>query len=132
MDPIYIAVLSCFLFGAFGYVIFQFGVRPVLKYRRLKKDATTAIASYLDTINSRDKVMANNDDIENKVKTIRKLSDSLNTCFTEELPQWYRLILKRREESPVDASQHIVVLSNTREYSHARNRAVKISQLLFP
>jgi hypothetical protein len=133
MEPIYIYALSCFLLGAFGYVIYQFWLRPILKYRRLKKNASTAIASYLDTINGSDKEMADNGDaIENKIKTIRGLSVDLGTCFREDLPQWYQLLLKRREESPVDASQHMMVLSNTREYSHARNRAVRISQLLYP
>ena len=135
MEPIYIAALSCFLLGAFGYVIYKFWMRPILKYRRLKKDATTTIASYLDTINSNNKEMADmadNDAIENKVKTIRKLSGDLKTCFYEDLPKWYTLLIKRREESPVDASKHMMVLSSTREYSHARNRAVRISQLLFP
>jgi len=138
MEPIYIAALSCFLLSVFGYVIYQFWMRPVLKYRWLKKDASVNIASYLDTINGSydageaDEAMANNDATENKIKIIRKVSNDLNDCFNEELPQWYKLLLQRREESPVDASKHMMVLSNTRNYSHARNRAEKISRLLFP
>lgn len=132
MEPIYIYALSCFLLGAFGYVIYQFWMRPLLKYRRLKKNASTAIASYLDTINGSSEEMPDNDATKNKIKIIRKLSDELDTCFHEDLPQWYRLLLKRREESPVDAAKHMMVLSSTRNYSHARNRAVRISQLLFP
>lgn len=132
MEPIYIAALGCFLLGAFGYVIFQFWMRPILKYRRLKKDASTAVASYLDTINGSNTDMLDNGAIEIKVKPIRKLSSDLSTCFHENLPQWYRLLLKRREESPIDASKHMMVLSSTREYTHARNRAKRISQLLFP
>jgi len=132
MEPIYIYALSCFLLGAFGYVIYQFGMRPVLRYRRLKKDTSKKIASYLDTINGSSEEMPDDDATKNKIKIIRTLSDDLNTCFNEELPQWYRLLLKRREESPVDAAKHMMVLSSTRNYSHARNRAVRISQLLFP
>jgi len=45
MEPIYIAALSCFFMSAFGYVIYQFWMRPVLKYRWLKKDASVNIAS---------------------------------------------------------------------------------------
>ena len=132
MDPIYIAALGCFLLGAFGFVIFQFWMRPILKYRKLKKDASTAVASYLDTINGSDKELMDNDAIIKKTKPIRKLSVDLTACFHEDLPQWYRLLLRRREESPVDAAKHMMVLSSTREYTHARNRAEKISQLLFP
>ncbi|MBW1893213.1 MAG: hypothetical protein JRF40_01360 [Deltaproteobacteria bacterium] len=135
MEPIYIAALSCFLLSAFGYVIYQFWIRPVLKYRWLKKNASVNIVSYLDTINGdyeADEAMADNDAAENKIKIVRKLSGDLNDCFNEELPQWYKLLLQRREESPVDASKHMMVLSNTRDYSHARNRAEKISRLLFP
>ncbi len=141
MEPIYIAALSCFFLSAFGYVIYQFWMRPILRYRRLKKDASVNILSYLDTINGSyepveavetDAEMANNDATENKIKIVRKLSGNLNDCFNEELPQWYKLLLQRREESPVDASKHMMVLSNTRDYSHAKNRAEKISQLLFP
>jgi hypothetical protein len=135
MEPIYIAASSCFFMSAFGYVIYQFWMRPVLRYRWLKKDARVNIISYLDTINGNneaDEAMANNDATENKIKIVRKLSGDLNNCFNEELPQWYKLLLQRREESPVDASKHMMVLSNTRDYAHARNRAEKISQLLFP
>jgi hypothetical protein len=132
MEPIYIAAPGCFLLGAFGYVIYQFWMRPILRYRRLKKSTSTAVASYLDTINVSNKDMVDNGAIESRVKTIRKLSGDLAACFHEDLPRWYTLLLKRRNESPVDASKHMMVFSSTRDYSHARNRAVRISRLLFP
>lgn len=132
MEPIYLAALGCFLLGAFGYVIYQFWMRPILRYRGLKKSASAAVASYLDTINVSNKDMMDNAAIASNVKTIRTLSADLTTCFHDGLPQWYKLLLKRREESPVDASKHMLVFSSTRDYSHARNRAVRISRLLFP
>jgi hypothetical protein len=132
MEPVYIAAFSCFFLSAFGYVLYRFWLRPVLRYRLLKKDARTNIASYLDTINIHDETMANQKATEKRIQAIRLLSGDLNNCFHEERPSWYKLLLQRREESPVDASKHMVVLSNTRNYSHARNRAEKISQFLFP
>ena len=132
MEPIYIAAVGSFVLSAFGYVIYHFWVRPVMRYRWLKKDARTNIASYLDTINGTEDEMINNDAVEKVINIIRSLSNSLNTCFNEELPEWYKLLLQRREESPVDASKHMMVLSNTRNYTHARIRAERISQLLFP
>ena len=72
MEPIYIAALGCFFLSAFGYVIYQFGMRPVLRYRRLKKDTSKKIASYLDTINGSSEEMPDDDATKNKIKIIRK------------------------------------------------------------
>ena len=132
MEPIYIAALSSFLVSAFGYVIFHFWMRPIWRYRRLKKSARTTIASYLDAINGKDEPASANANAKKTITIIRNLSGELARSFDDDLPQWYKLLLRQRKESPIDASQHMVVLANTTNYHHARNRAKRISQLLFP
>ena len=130
MEPIYIVAIISFFFGIFGYVITQFWLRPILRYRQLKRQVASDLAGYAmaETIEGGDKKRGQQ--TRDRLAAIRQHSDELSSSYSYDLPPWYRLVLQRRGESPVEASKQLMKLSNTRNPEHAEGHVGKIRACL--
>ena len=130
MEPIYIVAIISFAFGVFGYIITQFWLRPILRYRELKRRVASDLAGYViaETVEGADKKTDRR--TKDRPAAIRRHSDELSSSYSYDLPPWYRLVLQRRGESPVEASKHLMKLSNTRNSEHAERQVEKIKAVL--
>ncbi len=130
MNVMYASIAAGFLLGSGGYILFHFWLRPILKYRSIKHRVVKDITAYLNSIHAEvEGVFLSNTAIE-KVTSMRRHATALTDCYQGALPEWYRLLLNSRGESPVDAAKHLLGLSNTRDYEHAKNRISKIKHTL--
>ncbi|RJP82013.1 MAG: hypothetical protein C4522_04680 [Desulfobacteraceae bacterium] len=119
-----------FILGSFGYVIVQFWVRPIFKYRTIRKDVIQNLADYLNSFDQEDEGENFHGVVNNKAVNLRRRSSDLIDCYHNTLPKWYQVFLRGRGEFPDEIIKHLMALSNTRNYHHARNRMEKI-RLLF-
>ncbi|MFZ5569989.1 MAG: hypothetical protein ACOZF0_06270 [Thermodesulfobacteriota bacterium] len=130
MNTLYLSVAGCFLLGSGGYVLFHFWLRPIWRYRSIKHQVVRDIAAYLNSISDEIEGVFVSTSANEKIAAIRHHAAALTDCYREALPDWYRVLLNSRGESPEDAAKHLFGLSNTRNYEHARSRVGKIRHTL--
>jgi hypothetical protein len=129
MTSLMIAVIACLFLGAFGYVIVQFWILPIIKYRSIRKRVIQNLADYLNSFNQEDEGENFHGVINRKAEEMRRHNLDLTECFNSSLPAWYKMLLRSRGEFPEKIANHLMALSNTRDYNHARNRMEKIRQV---
>ncbi|MBW1746772.1 MAG: hypothetical protein JRJ25_11085 [Deltaproteobacteria bacterium] len=118
MEPIYFVAIISFISGSFGYIILQFWVVALtIKYYYKSKDDK----DIGEKIKSQMKEWS---------KANRQNSVELSASYNENLPKWYKMLLDSRGESPIDASRHLMVLSNIRNYDHAEKHIEGIKKYL--
>ena len=130
MESIYVVAIISFVAGAFGYIIIQFWIRPISGYRKIKNKVALTIKYY-----SKSK---NNKNIDKKIelqmkewnKANKQSSVELSASYNENLPNWYKMLLDSRGESPIDASKHLMILSNTNNYDHMEKHIEEIKNYL--
>jgi len=130
MEPIYIVAFISFLLGVFGYIITQFWIRPILRYRKIKHRIASDLKWYLEAQKHEIKDKIVHEQIRARAEIIRVHSTELTDCFSYDLPHWYKLLLESRHESPIDASKHLLALANIRNSEHADRRLEKITNSL--
>jgi hypothetical protein len=124
-----VAVIVSFLAGSFGYVIVQFWIRPIWKYRTIRKEVIQTLADYMNSFDQGDEGENFHGEVNTKAAGIRRHSSNLMDCYQNTLPNWYRMVLRGRGELPEEITRQLLALSNTRNYYHARNRMEKIRML---
>ena len=124
MTKFMVPMAISFIAGSFGYILIQFWLRPVLKYRRIKKQIDTALTAFA---NGREQAGG---DRKVAAADLRRLANQLNTTFGSHLPDWYQLMLKQRDENPPEAVTDIMRLAGTRNPAHAQKRADRIKRTL--
>jgi len=130
MEPIYIVAFISFALGAMGYTIVQFWLRPILRYKKIKRSVVTALLHYMDEEAAEGTVKTEKKPIEEKRSGIRRYSVEMSDCHSYDLPRWYKLLLHQLGESPIDASKHLLKLSDTRKAEHAVRHVEKIKEYL--
>lgn len=126
MDAKIAGALFGFAVGAAGYVIFKHWILPIKDYRRLKSIIEKDVAHYMDSISRQN---WNSGDKKRLKKTKKAVSD-LNDTFDYDLPVWYKIILRRRGESPREAEKQLMGLADTKDASHAETRLEKAKSAL--
>ena len=119
MEPLHIIAVISFLSGALGYIIVQFWIRPILRYRKIKHRIASELTRFFDVEPSEVAVDSDREQTAEPRASIRKYSIGLTDCFNYDLPRWYRMVLKQRGENPIEASQYLMKLSNTHEGASA-------------
>ena len=130
MEPIYVVAIISFISGSFGYIILQFWLRPILGYRKIKHKVALAIKYYYKSKNDKDIGEKIKSQMKEWSKANRQNSVELSASYNENLPNWYKMLLDSRGESPIDASKHLMILSNTSNYDHAEKHIEKIKNYL--
>jgi hypothetical protein len=109
-SPYIIAAGASFLAGVFGYIIVRFWAMPIARYRRAKAMTQDALDSLLAADGKREMAEAK--------KACRIAADRLSELYSVDLPPWYRMVLDQRSESPVQAANDLMTLSNTKDPDH--------------
>ena len=130
MEPIYVVAIISFISGSFGYIILQFWIRPILGYRKIKNKVALTIKYYYKSKNDKDIGEKIKSQMKEWSKANRQNSVELSASYNENLPNWYKMLLDSRGESPIDASRHLMVLSNIRNYDHAEKHIEGIKKYL--
>ena len=130
MEPIYVVAIISFISGSFGYIILQFWVRPILGYRKIKHKVALTIKYYYESKDNKDIGKKIKSQMKDRAKANRQNSVELFASYNENLPNWYKMLLDSRGESPIDASKHLMILSNTSNYDHAEKHIEGIKNYL--
>lgn len=132
----FIIVLFSIICGALGFLVANFWIRPIIRYKEIKFQITSDLIYYKDAITDRPYVMKDEVNVSRHQKMLermdanRKRSADLTACY-KMLPSFYRkLFLDSRKESPGEACFQIMELSNTLNSEQADKRIAKIQELL--
>jgi hypothetical protein len=112
---------ASFLAGSFGYILFVFWLKPLLKYRHIRRQ----VISTLDAIEAPAADIG-----ADRRKALRQLAARLSACYSEQLPDWYQLLLKRRNELPLEAAAGLMKLAATRDRTHVRRQLESVRRAL--
>ncbi|MBA3017261.1 MAG: hypothetical protein FP811_03760 [Desulfobacteraceae bacterium] len=107
-----------------------FWVRPILGYRKIKNKVALTIKYYYKSKDNEATGKKIKLQTKEWVKANRQNSVELSASYNENLPTWYKMLLDSRGESPIDASNHLMILSNTRNYDHAEKHIKEIKNCL--
>lgn len=123
LDPVYLVGMGIsFVLGAFSYIIIMFWIRPISRYKKIKKHVLSDLDLYKDSDENK---------MDNTIKeTVRKHSVKLSDSYTLEVPHWYRMVLDNRGELPVEASKHLMKMSNISSKEHFDDRMEKVIKAL--
>ena len=130
MKPIYFVAIISFVSGFLGYIILQLWLRPILGYQKIKNKVALTIKYYYESKNN--ETIGEKAELQMKdwIKVNRQNSVELSESYNGNLPVWYKILLKSRGESPIDASKHLMTLSNTRNYDHMEKHMKEIKNYL--
>ncbi|MBI9085242.1 MAG: hypothetical protein JEZ11_16720 [Desulfobacterales bacterium] len=116
--PIALGVGLGFVAGSFGYILARFWIRPLLSYGSIKRQIAAALAAAGSAAESKTG--------RPDVAVLRQTAAALTDCYNDTLPNWYKLALANRDESPLEAARHLMTLADTRNTEHAADRIAKV------
>ncbi|HSO67412.1 MAG TPA: hypothetical protein VLP30_06105 [Desulfatirhabdiaceae bacterium] len=120
MERLIIAATISFGLGAFGYVLLRFFLMPIRRYSRIKSDIRAAL--------SRIAMTGGASPVEKE--QVRSLAVALSECYYDDLPVYYRLLLTRRQEQPIEASRMILSFTGIKKPEQAQKRMAEILSAL--
>jgi len=119
-----IAAGASFVAGLLGYIIVRFWIKPIARYTSTKRKLNHELARYLahmsETAGSEKKKTQNRG--KPTLRNARKYTMTLASCYGEEIPYWYRLLLDSRGESPTEALGLLTNLSKIRDHEQIKDR----------
>lgn len=127
-----IAAGASFVAGLLGYIIARLWIKPIVRYNITKRKLDQELTRYLAQMNESveaDKRFAHHRG-DAMLRTARRHALDLASCFNEEIPYWYRLLLDSRKESPTDASGLLTNLSKMRNGDQVKNRIERARQTM--
>ena len=128
MNPLIIVAALSFFVGMFGYVLIYFWLRPVIGYRKVKGRLVKDLNAHVyapggDAADAKHNLKA-------RKAVWKKHAAAMTAVYEERLPDWYKLTLVRRGESPMDAAKHLLALANIQHPDHAAKRVDQIKSSL--
>jgi uncharacterized membrane protein YccC len=126
MTAIYAGAITGFILGLVGFIIVRFWILPIRRYQKLKKATARTVAAYCILLKHIHPQAVSKEQLKQKRQSLRQLAAELTSTCNDDLPSWYRLLLESRSEQPVEASTHLMTLSNIHQKEHALNRADQI------
>jgi len=126
MEPIYLVALLSFIIGCLGYIIVQFWILPVIRYKRIKRKISKTILGYSEATTSERKGGKSGPPSQDIMKSLRQCSVELSEIYNNDLPHWYKMVLANRNETPIDASKYLMTLGNIRNGFHAEKHLHEI------
>jgi len=119
-----IAASASFVIGLLGYIVVRFWIKPIVRYtttkRKLNHELTRYLAQISETAGTEKKKVKNRS--KPALRGARKYTMTLSSCYGEEIPYWYRLLLDSREESPTEALGLLTNLSKIRDEEQIKGR----------
>jgi hypothetical protein len=126
MNAIYAGAITGFILGLVGFIVVRFWILPIRRYHKLKKATVATVQTYCNFLASVHPETASREELKHKRQSLRQLAADLTSTYNDILPSWYRLLLESRSEHPLEASTHLMTLSNIHQQAHALHRADQI------
>jgi hypothetical protein len=104
--------------GAAGYLIVTFWVQPILRYREIKYRVVADLVFFANAIELQKQDGAFREDTLQRKEHNRRCASELKAIYSD-LPCWYRALLKKRRENPLEASKDLIGLSNSSNWRDA-------------
>lgn len=117
------------VFGALGYWIANFWMKPILQYRELRAKVYADFIFYAQVINSEDLNQQMKDLYLQRVTANRRNSADLAACIND-LPSWYIWGLTIRGIAPKNAITLLIRYSNTTDFEQAHRTMKAIEKAL--
>jgi hypothetical protein len=130
MNPLIIVALISFFVGMFGYVLVVFWVRPVAAYSKLKRNLAKDLKTTQSLPGQNGSPLYSHETLKALKPVWKKHAAAVSSVYEEKLPDWYKMVLKRRGESPPDAAKHLLALGNMQDPQHAAKRMAQIKDSL--
>lgn len=125
-----IAASCSFLAGMLGYIIARLWVRPIGQYKRHKHSLKSELDHFESLLDRHDIQTWAQTTAPDRLKSARKAATLMAEVYTADLPYWYKLVLGRRGEAPLEATAPILALANIRHPEHARLRMQQVRKAL--
>ena len=128
-----IAAGASFVAGVIGYVIARFWIKPIVRYTMTRRKIRRDLSSHLATIEIKEHTNGSATSAKSSDAALQKAKKnimSLASCYAEEIPYWYRLLLDSRGESPVEASGLLTNLSKIKDSRTVRDRIAQAQKKL--
>ncbi|MHB1093451.1 hypothetical protein [Thiobacillus sp.] len=129
MDDKLISVFIGIVAGAAGYWITTFWMKPILRYRELRRKVLSDLIYFAQVINADGLNERMQKLYAERIESNRRSSAELIACLLE-LPHWYRALLQYRGCNPEAAAQDLIGFSNTTDYDAAAKRVERIKTSL--
>ena len=126
MNAIYAGAVTGFILGLVGFIVVRFWILPIRRYHKLKKSTAATVEAYYTLLAPVHPETVSRKQLKHKRQTLRQLAADLTSTYNDILPSWYRLLLESRSERPLEASTHLMTLSNIHQQAHALHRADQI------
>jgi hypothetical protein len=117
MEPFLIMLLSIGA-GAVGYLVVTFWVQPILRYREIKYRLAADLVFFANALELQKQDGTLRQDTLQRKDSNRRCAAELRAIYSD-LPFWYRLLLEKRKENPVEASKDLIGLSNSSTWREA-------------
>ena len=130
MNLMHFAATFSFLVGVLGYIIARFWLRPIGQYKKQKHSLKNKLDLFEGLLDRYDIQTWKETTALDLLQSVRKAATVMTEVYTMELPYWYKLVLGRRGETPIEAAAPILALSNIRHPEHARIRLQQVRKAL--
>jgi len=125
----YWVFLAGLIAGATGFLVTQFWMQPVLRYRESKHSVIVELIVYANAVALFPGEAFTDSRTSERLKANRSRAAELRACNWS-LPGWYRFWLRLRKEDPQIAARELIGLSNTTEHQEAASRVRAIKSAL--
>lgn len=123
---------ASFLTGMLGYIIVRLWIRPIVRYLAAKRRLDAELARYLArtqvTVEPAGPGKAKRPVVI--LQLARRHAMELVTCYTTQIPYWYRLLLDSRRESPAEAAGLLTNLSRINDPARVRDRIERVRKTM--
>jgi hypothetical protein len=132
-SPLLMAAGASFIAGLLGYIIARRWIEPIVRYHITKRKLDHELIQFLAVMNAAgkpDEKRGKQKRGDAMLKTARKHSMDLISCYGTDIPYWYRLLLDSRKESPTEASGLLTNLSKVRDREQVSNRINRARKIM--
>ncbi len=122
------AAAASFLAGLLGYVIIRMWVRPITQYQLIKRRLDRHLTRYSTQLSDDGAVGGLETKARQSAATLRSArrdARDLGTCYREQLPYWYRLLLESRNTAPTEIEG---LLTNLHKINDQQQVQARIAQ----
>ncbi len=129
-----IAAGASFIVGLIGYIIVRQWMIPILRYTLTRRKLDRDLKHYQTLVGRQPASDADNKRLRQRVQKVtlsaRRHAMTLVSCYTNDLPYWYRLLLDSRQESPSEASGLLTNISKMKDAEQIANRMQKVRRAM--
>lgn len=129
-----VAAGASFIVGLIGYIIVRLWMIPILRYSLTRRKLDRDLKHVQTLVGRQPSSGADGKRLRQRVQAVtlsaRRHAMTLVSCYTQELPYWYRLLLDSRRESPSEASGLLTNTSKMNDAEQIANRMQKVRRAM--